>query len=106
ASAPLPPAAAPAPAPSGPPGVGSTSRFNRSGNGIRTWINRMMYSALDIGHPTFTDFPTEKQHLWFRQFAGSDPRKFPMKIPRNISSELPRIGPSESPSKYPEEVLP
>ncbi|KAF3525829.1 hypothetical protein F2Q69_00048759 [Brassica cretica] len=29
-----------------------------------------------------------------------------MKIPRNISSELPRIGPSESPSKYPEEVLP
>ncbi|KAF2552288.1 hypothetical protein F2Q68_00035794 [Brassica cretica] len=29
-----------------------------------------------------------------------------MKILRNISSELPRIGPSESPSKYPEEVLP
>ncbi|KAF3525644.1 hypothetical protein F2Q69_00048769 [Brassica cretica] len=29
-----------------------------------------------------------------------------MKIPRNISSELPRIGPSESPSKYPDEVLP
>ncbi|KAF2569932.1 hypothetical protein F2Q68_00026873 [Brassica cretica] len=29
-----------------------------------------------------------------------------MKIPMNISSELPRIGPSESPSKYPEEVLP
>ncbi|KAF2598533.1 hypothetical protein F2Q68_00007835 [Brassica cretica] len=29
-----------------------------------------------------------------------------MKIPRNISSELPRIGPSETPSKYPEEVLP
>ncbi|KAF3612027.1 hypothetical protein DY000_02049936 [Brassica cretica] len=29
-----------------------------------------------------------------------------MKIPRNISSELPRIGPSESPSKYHEEVLP
>ncbi|KAF3596315.1 hypothetical protein DY000_02022999 [Brassica cretica] len=29
-----------------------------------------------------------------------------MKIPRNISSELSRIGPSESPSKYPEEVLP
>ncbi|KAF2590529.1 hypothetical protein F2Q70_00038278 [Brassica cretica] len=37
---------------------------------------------------------------------GSVPRKFPMKILRNISSELPRIGPSESPSKYPEEVLP
>ncbi|KAF3517039.1 hypothetical protein DY000_02062031 [Brassica cretica] len=29
-----------------------------------------------------------------------------MTIPRNISSELPRIGPSENPSKYPEEVLP
>ncbi|KAF2537093.1 hypothetical protein F2Q68_00019475 [Brassica cretica] len=43
--------------------------FNRSGNGISAWINRMMYSALDKGHPTFTDFPTEKQHLWFRQFA-------------------------------------
>ncbi|KAF3610280.1 hypothetical protein DY000_02050263 [Brassica cretica] len=28
-----------------------------------------------------------------------------MKILRNISSELPRIGPSESPSKYPEEVI-
>ncbi|CAN6819581.1 unnamed protein product, partial [Brassica oleracea] len=43
--------------------------FNRSGNGISAWINRMMYSALDKGHPTFTDFPSEKQHLWFRQFA-------------------------------------
>ncbi|CAN6930867.1 unnamed protein product [Brassica oleracea] len=29
-----------------------------------------------------------------------------MKIPRNISSKLLRIGPSEIPSKYPEEVLP
>uniref|UniRef100_A0A0D3A6H1 Uncharacterized protein n=1 Tax=Brassica oleracea var. oleracea TaxID=109376 RepID=A0A0D3A6H1_BRAOL len=29
----------------------------------------MMYSALDKGRPTFTDFPTDKQHLWFRQFA-------------------------------------
>ena len=37
---------------------------------------------------------------------GSFPRKFPMKIPRKISSELPRIGPSESPSKYSEEVFP
>ncbi|WZZ80437.1 hypothetical protein YC2023_101009 [Brassica napus] len=43
--------------------------FNRSGNGISAWINRMMYSALDKGHPTFTHFPTDKQHLWFRQFA-------------------------------------
>nr|VDD02754.1 unnamed protein product [Brassica rapa] len=43
--------------------------FNRSGNGISAWINRMMYSALDRGHPTFTHFPIEKQHLWFRQFA-------------------------------------
>ncbi|CAN6999431.1 unnamed protein product [Brassica oleracea var. botrytis] len=43
--------------------------FNRSGNGISAWISRMMYSALDKGHPTFTDFPTDKQHLWFRQFA-------------------------------------
>ncbi|WZY94106.1 hypothetical protein YC2023_066435 [Brassica napus] len=32
----------------------------------------MMYSALDKGHPTFTDFPTEKQHLWFRQFAAEE----------------------------------
>uniref|UniRef100_A0A0D3E5D3 Uncharacterized protein n=1 Tax=Brassica oleracea var. oleracea TaxID=109376 RepID=A0A0D3E5D3_BRAOL len=43
--------------------------FNRSGNGISAWINRMMYSALDSGHPTFTHFPTDKQVLWFRQFA-------------------------------------
>uniref|UniRef100_A0A0D3CBM8 Uncharacterized protein n=1 Tax=Brassica oleracea var. oleracea TaxID=109376 RepID=A0A0D3CBM8_BRAOL len=47
------------------------SPFNRSGNGISAWINRMIYSALDKGHPTFTYFPTEKQHLWFRQFAVS-----------------------------------
>ncbi|WZZ71024.1 hypothetical protein YC2023_082394 [Brassica napus] len=45
--------------------------FNRSGNGISAWINRMMYSALDKGHLTLTDFPTDKQHLWFRQFAVS-----------------------------------
>ncbi|KAG5401138.1 hypothetical protein IGI04_015745 [Brassica rapa subsp. trilocularis] len=78
------PAAASAPAPPGPPGVMSVAElvrqpgrdhlpylttFNRSGNGISAYINRMMYSALDKGHPTFTDFPTEKQHLWFRQFA-------------------------------------
>nr|VDD36408.1 unnamed protein product [Brassica oleracea] len=93
APAPLVPAAAPAPAPPGPPGVMSVAEFvrqpgrdhlpyltpyqhgrgqtwfNRSENGISAWINRMMYSALDKGHPTFTDFPTEKQHLWFRQFA-------------------------------------
>ncbi|KAF3538822.1 hypothetical protein F2Q69_00020833 [Brassica cretica] len=84
ASAPLAPAAAPAPAPPGPSGVMSVAElvrqpgrdhlhyltpFNRSGNGISAWINRMMYSALDKGHTTFTDFPTEKQHLWFRQFA-------------------------------------
>uniref|UniRef100_A0A0D3EAS3 DUF4216 domain-containing protein n=1 Tax=Brassica oleracea var. oleracea TaxID=109376 RepID=A0A0D3EAS3_BRAOL len=121
APAPPAPAAAPAPAPPGPPGVMSVAElvrqpgrdhlpyltpFNRSGNGISAWINRMMYSALDKGHPTFTHFPTDKQHLWFRQFAGSVPRKFPMKIPRNISSELPRIGPSESPSKYPDRNIP
>ncbi|KAL0806374.1 hypothetical protein Bca101_098866 [Brassica carinata] len=29
----------------------------------------MMYSALDKGHPTFTHFTTDKQHLWFCQFA-------------------------------------
>ncbi|KAG5385709.1 hypothetical protein IGI04_037179 [Brassica rapa subsp. trilocularis] len=78
------PAAAPASAPLGPLGVMSVAdlvrqpgrdhlpyltSFNRSGNGISAWINRMMYSALDEGHPTFTDFPTKKQHLWFRQFA-------------------------------------
>ncbi|WZZ77116.1 hypothetical protein YC2023_097688 [Brassica napus] len=69
APAPLAPAAAPAPAPPGPPGVMSVAEFNRSGNGISAWINRMMYSALDKGHPTFTDFPIDKQHMWFRQFA-------------------------------------
>ncbi|KAG5382852.1 hypothetical protein IGI04_034322, partial [Brassica rapa subsp. trilocularis] len=84
AHAPPAPAAASAPAPPGPPGVMSVAElvrqpgrdhlpyltpFNRSGNGISAWINRMMYSALDKGHPTFTDFPTDKQHLWFRQFA-------------------------------------
>ncbi|KAG5397825.1 hypothetical protein IGI04_019639 [Brassica rapa subsp. trilocularis] len=90
---PAPAAPAPAPAPPGPPGVMSVAElvrqpgrdhlsyfteyphgqgqtwFNRSGNGISAWINRMMYSALDKGHLTFTDFPPEKQHLWFRQFA-------------------------------------
>ncbi|KAF3600065.1 hypothetical protein F2Q69_00034554 [Brassica cretica] len=41
------------------------------------------------------------------EFSGGHvPWKFSMNILRNISSELPRIGPSESPSKYPEEVLP
>uniref|UniRef100_A0A0D2ZXS8 Uncharacterized protein n=1 Tax=Brassica oleracea var. oleracea TaxID=109376 RepID=A0A0D2ZXS8_BRAOL len=80
APAPLAPAAASAPAPTGPPGVMSVvelvrqpgrdhlpylTPFNRSGNGISACINRMMYLALDKGHPTFTDFPTDKQHLWF-----------------------------------------
>uniref|UniRef100_A0A0D3EAK4 Uncharacterized protein n=1 Tax=Brassica oleracea var. oleracea TaxID=109376 RepID=A0A0D3EAK4_BRAOL len=37
---------------------------------------------------------------------GPVPQNFPMKIPRNISFELLRIGPSENPSKYPEEALP
>ncbi|KAL0824078.1 hypothetical protein Bca101_047755 [Brassica carinata] len=93
APAPLAPAATSAPAPPGPPGVMSVTElvrqpgrdhlpyltpyphgrgqiwFNQSGNGISACINRMMYSALDKGHPTFTDFPTDKQHLWFRQFA-------------------------------------
>ncbi|WZZ34807.1 hypothetical protein YC2023_018208 [Brassica napus] len=93
APAPLAPAAASAPAPPAPLGVMSVAElvqqpgrdhlsyltpyphgrgqtwFNRSGNGISAWINRMMYSALDRGHPTFTHFPTDKQHLWFRQFA-------------------------------------
>ncbi|WZZ31210.1 hypothetical protein YC2023_014611 [Brassica napus] len=32
----------------------------------------MMYSALDSGHPTFTHFPTDKQVLWFRQFAAEE----------------------------------
>ncbi|KAG5405814.1 hypothetical protein IGI04_011933 [Brassica rapa subsp. trilocularis] len=87
------PAATPAPAPTGTSGVMSVAElvrqpgrdhlpylteyphghgqtwFNRSGNRISAWINRMMYSALDKGHPTFTHFPLEKQHLWFRQFA-------------------------------------
>uniref|UniRef100_A0A0D3BMI4 Uncharacterized protein n=1 Tax=Brassica oleracea var. oleracea TaxID=109376 RepID=A0A0D3BMI4_BRAOL len=73
ASTPLAHAAAPAPAPPGPPGVMSVAElvrqpgrdylpyltpFNRSGNGISVWINRMMYSALYKGLPTFTDFPT------------------------------------------------
>uniref|UniRef100_A0A0D2ZYP7 Uncharacterized protein n=1 Tax=Brassica oleracea var. oleracea TaxID=109376 RepID=A0A0D2ZYP7_BRAOL len=77
------PSAAPAPAPPSPPGEMSVAElvrqpgrdhlpyltpFNRSGNGISAWINRMMYSALDKGHPTFTNSPTDEQHLWFRQF--------------------------------------
>uniref|UniRef100_A0A0D3CVR8 Uncharacterized protein n=1 Tax=Brassica oleracea var. oleracea TaxID=109376 RepID=A0A0D3CVR8_BRAOL len=84
AHAPLAPAAASAPVHPGPPGVMRVAElvqqpgrdhlpyltpFNRSGNGISAWINRMMYSALDSGHPTFTHFPTDKQHLWFRQFT-------------------------------------
>ncbi|CAN6818418.1 unnamed protein product, partial [Brassica oleracea] len=76
AHAPLAPAAASAPVPPGPPGVMRVAElvqqpgrdhlpyphgrgqtwFNRSGNGIIAWINRMMYSALDSGHPTFTHF--------------------------------------------------
>uniref|UniRef100_A0A0D3A801 Uncharacterized protein n=1 Tax=Brassica oleracea var. oleracea TaxID=109376 RepID=A0A0D3A801_BRAOL len=43
--------------------------FNRSGNGISAWINRMMYSNLSKGHQTFTHFSTEDQEMWFRQFA-------------------------------------
>ncbi|WZZ40415.1 hypothetical protein YC2023_036674 [Brassica napus] len=93
AHAPLAPAAASAPVPPGPPGVMRVAElvqqpgrdhlpyltpyphgrgqtwFNRSGNGISAWINRMMYSALDSGHPTCTHFPTDKQVLWFCQFA-------------------------------------
>uniref|UniRef100_A0A0D3BT88 Uncharacterized protein n=1 Tax=Brassica oleracea var. oleracea TaxID=109376 RepID=A0A0D3BT88_BRAOL len=81
APAPLAPAVAPAPAPPGVMSVAELVRqpgrdhlpyltpFNRSGNGISAWINRMMYSALDKGHPNFTHFPTDKQHMWFRQFA-------------------------------------
>ncbi|WZZ46923.1 hypothetical protein YC2023_043182 [Brassica napus] len=96
AAAPVPaPAAAPVPAPPDPPGLMSVAElvrqpgrdylpyltpyphgrgqtwFNRSGNGFSGWINRMMYSALDKRHPTFTHFPTDNQHLWFRQFANS-----------------------------------
>ncbi|KAL0696151.1 hypothetical protein Bca4012_063331 [Brassica carinata] len=32
----------------------------------------MVYSALDKGHPTFTDFDYDKQQLWFRQFAAEE----------------------------------
>uniref|UniRef100_M4FFK9 Uncharacterized protein n=1 Tax=Brassica campestris TaxID=3711 RepID=M4FFK9_BRACM len=46
-------------------------KFNRSGNGISAWINRMVYSNLSKGHPTFTNFPRENQETWFRQFASS-----------------------------------
>ncbi|KAF3585686.1 hypothetical protein F2Q69_00031128 [Brassica cretica] len=68
--APAPPAlaVAPAPAPPGPSGVMSVAElvrqpgrdhlpyftpFNRSGNGICAWINRMMYSALEEGTSDF-----------------------------------------------------
>uniref|UniRef100_A0A0D2ZXG0 Uncharacterized protein n=1 Tax=Brassica oleracea var. oleracea TaxID=109376 RepID=A0A0D2ZXG0_BRAOL len=79
-----PPVVAPPPAPPVVPGVMTVAQlvqqpgrdhlpyltpFNRSGNGISAWINRMMYSAFDRGQLTFTHFPTDKQHLWFRQFA-------------------------------------
>ncbi|KAF3537519.1 hypothetical protein F2Q69_00020118 [Brassica cretica] len=45
------------------------------------WINRMMYSALDRGHPTFTHFPTDKQVLWFRQFAFNVSFTICLKLP-------------------------
>ncbi|KAG5383196.1 hypothetical protein IGI04_034666 [Brassica rapa subsp. trilocularis] len=81
-----PPAAAPPLAPPVVPGVMTPGRehlpyltpcpkrhgqtwFNRSGNWISAWINRMMYSNLSKGHPTFTHFPREDQEMWFRQFA-------------------------------------
>uniref|UniRef100_A0A0D3BKH1 Uncharacterized protein n=1 Tax=Brassica oleracea var. oleracea TaxID=109376 RepID=A0A0D3BKH1_BRAOL len=87
------PAAAPPPAPPVVPGVKTVAQlvqqpgrehllyltpcpkgrrqtwFNRSGNGISAWINRMMYSNLCNGLPTFTHFPPEDQEMWFRQFA-------------------------------------
>uniref|UniRef100_A0A0D2ZUW7 Uncharacterized protein n=1 Tax=Brassica oleracea var. oleracea TaxID=109376 RepID=A0A0D2ZUW7_BRAOL len=75
APAPLASAAAPGPAPPGVMSVAELVRqpgrdhlpyptpFNRSGNGISAWINRMMYSALDKGHPNFTHFPTDKQSV-------------------------------------------
>ncbi|KAL0682299.1 hypothetical protein Bca4012_049146 [Brassica carinata] len=84
APAPLAPAAASAFVPPGPPGVMRVSELVQQpgrdhlpyltsyphGRGQTcAWINRMMYSALDSGHPTFTHFPTDKQVLWFRQFA-------------------------------------
>ncbi|WZZ40403.1 hypothetical protein YC2023_036662 [Brassica napus] len=110
----LAPAAAPAPAPPDPPGVMSVAElvrqpgrdhlpyltpyphgqgqtwFNRSGNGISAWINRMMYSALDKGYPTFTDFPTDKQHLWFRQFAIHEwKKKWEInKVPKSINNTV------------------
>uniref|UniRef100_A0A0D3CXM9 Uncharacterized protein n=1 Tax=Brassica oleracea var. oleracea TaxID=109376 RepID=A0A0D3CXM9_BRAOL len=86
APAPFAPAAAPALAPPGPPGVLSVAELVRQPGRDRlpyltlyphergqtcAWISRMMYSAIDKGHPTFTDFLTGKQHLWFRQFANS-----------------------------------
>ncbi|KAG5389228.1 hypothetical protein IGI04_030769 [Brassica rapa subsp. trilocularis] len=46
--------------------------FNRSGNGISAWINRMIYSNLSKRHPTFTHFPPEDQEMWFRQFAADE----------------------------------
>ncbi|KAG5383843.1 hypothetical protein IGI04_035313 [Brassica rapa subsp. trilocularis] len=75
------PAAIPAPAPTGPPGVMSVAElvrqpgrdhlpylteyphghgqtwFNRSGNGISAWINRMMYSAPRQGTSDFHSLP-------------------------------------------------
>uniref|UniRef100_M4DW42 Uncharacterized protein n=1 Tax=Brassica campestris TaxID=3711 RepID=M4DW42_BRACM len=123
------PAATPAPAPTGPPGVMSVAElvrqpgrdhlpylteyphghgqtwFNRSGNGISAWINRMMYSALDSGHPTFTHFPVEKQHLWFRQFAEGVLRYIPRNLPMTfVSSEFSRnFVSSEFRRKFPTE---
>ena len=51
-----------------PRGVGQTW-FDRSHNGITAWINRMMYSDLKTGYPTFSAMPPPEKELWFRQFA-------------------------------------
>ncbi|KAF3575771.1 hypothetical protein DY000_02030222 [Brassica cretica] len=66
-------------------------------------LNQQMMEMMQSMYPNEV-YPNEVfpnvQDPWLRS------SEIPDEIPRNISSELPRIGPSESPSKYPEEVLP
>ncbi|KAF3520330.1 hypothetical protein DY000_02060589 [Brassica cretica] len=79
----------------------SNKPFNEDGALIRGFVYRFSPSVINQLMMT----PTVEHSFQWKD-VGSVPRKFLMKIPRNISSELPRIGPSKSPSKFSEEVLP
>ncbi|KAF3540299.1 hypothetical protein F2Q69_00024795 [Brassica cretica] len=95
-----------------------------SSNYFRSWIDRphldpntrLLTEEYQRGITEFMGLvhrqPEAKTGTCSSEYSSSEfsegpvPRNSPMKIPRNISSEFRRIGPSESPSKYPDEVLP